>query len=147
MRFSRRTLLKRAPLLAGAALPVALAGLPVNAMEFGLVPNSDVDQTELFQSAINKAAADGRALVLPGGNFRLRGLDLPAGLVLKGVRGATKLIGMEPGPLLSGKGAGAILVRDMTLAGTGGASEDRRSGLISLTDCPDIVLSGLTVTG
>jgi uncharacterized secreted repeat protein (TIGR03808 family) len=147
MVLSRRALLKRAPVLIGAGVPLSLAGAPVNAKEFGLVPDSEDDQGTVFQSAINKAATQGKALVLPGGRFTTGTLNVPSGLSLSGVGRATRLIANGPGPILKAEGATSILLENFSAEGMPAPDADKRSGLIDFADCPGIQLTGLSLTG
>jgi uncharacterized secreted repeat protein (TIGR03808 family) len=81
-------MIKRRHLLAGLA---AIAAVParaqssLDAIMAGLVPDSEADQSQILQDAIDHAVGSGEPLRLPPGNIRAQGLTLPWGLVMEGV--------------------------------------------------------------
>lgn len=104
-----------------------------NAIEFGVAPDTDIDQTVAFQTMLETVAAEGNALFLPGGLYTLSGIELPSGLLIEGVPGRTRLVHGGTGPLLHASVAEAITLRGLTVDGVGGPA-DGDQGLLDLRD-------------
>lgn len=120
-------MIKRRHLIAGfAALTAIPAGAQaLEATSLGLVPDSEADQTEILQAAIDQAVGSGQALRLPPGNIRAQGLTLPWGLVMEGVPTLSS-ISLHPDqstlPIASIYERGSALFRDIIFYGTGATS-------------------------
>ncbi|MAS03210.1 MAG: TIGR03808 family TAT-translocated repetitive protein [Ahrensia sp.] len=102
-----------------------------NALEFGVAPDTDNDQTAAFQAMLETVAAEGNALFLPGGLYVLAGIELPSGLLIEGVPGRTRLVHAGTGPLLHAAGADAITLRGLTVDGVSRPA-DGDQGLLDL---------------
>src|SRR5690242_17742695 len=106
MNNERRQFLRTAGLAAGAAaLGVAPAsGAPQTAMNGGLeiTPVSlraGEDHTANLQRTIDQAAASRLPVSLPAGTYRAAGLELPPGVQIAGVPGATRIVANRGRPI------------------------------------------------
>jgi uncharacterized secreted repeat protein (TIGR03808 family) len=111
---------------AAAAPAMAVpAALGVEAVHFGVRPNSAEDQTRALQYAIDQAAGVRVPLVLRPGVYRAGGLKLRAGSQLVGIRGATRLVLNREAPLFESEGADHIGLIGLTLEGPGKRAAQR----------------------
>lgn len=148
MSFNRRSVI--AALGAAAMVPAAARGAlaqpaALSATELGVEPNTNADQTEALQSAINRAAVDGTRLFLPGGTYQVRTLALPSLSSLVGVAGATHLIALAPGPLVAATGQRSLRLEGLVLDGNGLAADQRFGSLVYFENCIDVGIDDLTV--
>ena len=120
----------------------------LDAVALGLRPNAPDDQSQIFQRAIEQAAAARAILRLPPGFYRAGALQLPPYAAIKGVAGATRIV-MAGGPsMMSATGSDHVAVTGVVLDGAGIPLPERR-GLLHVTqgrairvaDC-EIVNSG-----
>jgi uncharacterized secreted repeat protein (TIGR03808 family) len=93
---------------ARAAQPIDAAG------DFGVGHDTLDDQGKALQAALDAAHADGRTLILPGGQIFAHDLEFPASVRMVGVPGSTVLISTGDAPI--GK---AYLGNDLTFDGVG----------------------------
>jgi uncharacterized secreted repeat protein (TIGR03808 family) len=100
---------------AGATTNVRALGL--DATDFGVRPDTSDDQTSALQKAIDRAAASRVPLALGPGKYRAAGIVLPAGIILRGVRGATRLTLTNGTSLLAGRGADGSELSSLVLDG------------------------------
>lgn len=114
---------------------------PLFAEDMGLVPNIDADQSETLQGAIDKAALAGRRLSLPAGRYFVHDLNLPAGLYLQGVRGATRLVGAGDTPIARGGGADNLTLSGLIFDGDKKGPDGDSDGLVVLEACDNAVIS------
>jgi len=142
-RSNRRFFLKRLGAAVLAVPPIGQlcvrAGPPMDAESFGLVADAGTDQTAALQAAVDAAAGEGRPLLLPSGTLHVRGLSLPGGLTLQGVRGSSRLAGWEGGPIAQVSGTRSVTIADIDLAGGTGAMAEER-GLLEIDGSTDIGL-------
>jgi uncharacterized secreted repeat protein (TIGR03808 family) len=132
----------------GARAAQLTSALGRDAVQYGVRPNAQQDQTRALQRAIDEAGRAQAPLALPPGTYRTGTLRLERGAQLIGVRGATQLIFTGGASLLLAEGADHIGLAGLTLDG-GGVPLPARRGLIHclagrdvrITDC-DIVQSG-----
>jgi uncharacterized secreted repeat protein (TIGR03808 family) len=134
MTIDRRTLLAglaatAAPSLARAAAPISAFGL--DAGQLGVRPGSPDDQTRALQRAIDQAAAAHAPLALAPGNYRAGDLLLPAGVQVRGIRGATRIAATGGRPIFTATQADRVTLSGLVLDG-GGARLPERLGVISL---------------
>lgn len=123
-----------APLFARRAL--AQGGV----LPFGLRANSTEDQTSAFAEACAAAAAVGMPLFLPGGIYALGDVELPGGLSLQGIPGATVLqFGPEGGALRISSKAGVTL-EGLVLDGNF-TSSSLAEGLLRIEDSRDVTIT------
>jgi hypothetical protein len=106
MTIGRRGFLLAGSAVAGAGLPPATQAVAApmaggrSVTEFGVVPNSEADQTKALQKAIEAIAAAGEAVRIPGGTYRTAALELPQSCAILGVPHQTRLLGQADGPIL-----------------------------------------------
>jgi hypothetical protein len=77
--------------LTSAAYAATATGAARSVAEFGVVPNTDKDQTDALQKAVEELSRAGQPIVLPGGEYRATKLILPNWCSLIGVPGQTLL--------------------------------------------------------
>ncbi len=144
-----RKMLTRRTVLSGLAisltLPAFRAGAaPIDAgTEFKLVDGSDADQSAKLAAALNRAASQGRLLLLPAGTFTVADIAIPGGVHMIGVPGRTIL--MTPGDkrLAHLSKADGVLIEGITLAaksqqiatGVNGLLEIEASTAITFRQC------------
>lgn len=116
------------------------------ASELGLEANSERDQTQRMQAAIDRLAPTGTPLWLPPGRYRTGALTLRQGTRIEGVAGASVLELSGIGALLSGTETPDVSLSGLVLDGGARPLAGGRSGaLVSLIEADRIVLSELTV--
>lgn len=115
---------------AGPAMAPTPNALGLEAVHFGVVPNSPDDQSRALQYAIDQAAGVRVPLVLRPGIYRAGGLTLRPGSQLVGIRGATRLMLNRAAPLIESRGADHIELSGLILEGAGGHRDQR--GLLHL---------------
>ncbi|HET9903001.1 MAG TPA: TIGR03808 family TAT-translocated repetitive protein [Xanthobacteraceae bacterium] len=115
-----------------SARPAAPAptALGIEAVHFGVRPNSADDQTRALQYAIDQAAGVRVPLVLRPGSYRAGGLILRPGSQIVGIRGASRLILNREAPLIQSQEADHIGLSGLVLEGPGQRAESR--GLVHL---------------
>ena len=100
------------------------------------------DSSAAVQDAMNRAARSGVELVLEAGRYQVSGLNLPSGLSMRAVPGATTLVS-RGNAILSGRSA-----EDVTLSGLrfDGSEEGAAEGsLIDLQNCTNVSLNGCSL--
>jgi uncharacterized secreted repeat protein (TIGR03808 family) len=91
----------------------------IDGATLGLRPNAAEDQTQIFQRAIEQAAAARAVLRLAPGFYHAGSLILPSYTSIAGVAGATRIV-MVGGPsMLSATGSDYITVSGLVLDGAG----------------------------
>lgn len=138
------------PGTASAATPATAvpAALGVEAVHFGVRPNSDEDQTRALQYAIDQAAGVRVPLVLRPGVYRVGGLKLRAGSQLIGIRGATRLVLNREAPVFEAEGADHLGLSGLTLEGPGKRAAQRHlvrlagGRAVRILDCEFIGAAG-----
>ena len=117
---------------------------PVRPGDFGLTPNSAESQTSAFIAACAAAAAAGMPLFLPAGTYIIGPAELPAGLLLQGVPGATILQYDVIGGALRVAGQDNITLDGLVIDGafTTGSTAD---GLLHIADCDGVHVSRCTI--
>lgn len=106
----------------GAASPVRAQAV-LDGTAFGLVADSEADQSELLQAAMDQAVGSGQVLRLPRGGIRAQGLNFPGSLVIEGVPGSTEISPSSGGIIGNLYEHGSLVLRDIAFAGRGGAAE------------------------
>lgn len=110
---------------------VPISGLGIDAAHLGVRAASQEDQTEAIQRAIERTAGARLPLVLAPGTYFVRELTLAPGARLIGVPGATRLVSLGGGPILSSRDADHLLLSGLWLEGTGKPLAEGR-GLVHL---------------
>jgi uncharacterized secreted repeat protein (TIGR03808 family) len=145
---------RRSTLFATALAGGAVAGFSATAAEAkprpalaptvtGLEPGRAVDQSAALQQAIDAAHANGAAVVLPPGQFRVSGIRLPDRARLIG-HGAT-LVAHRPGPILTASGLDALRLDGLTLDGDRHRLSESRLGLLTVEEVKDLSLVDVTI--
>ena len=145
MKPSRRSVLA---VLGSAAV---LAASPARALSidpgaFGIVPNSDADQTDQLQAAIDAAAAEGKPLILNAGTYRVRQLDMRSDLMVQGVSGATEFLALSNDPVFAGDGIDNLTLSGLGISGGGIGSDDSFSGLMRFATCTNLTIDACRIT-
>ena len=150
---TRRSLLTGALGAAAATASVASANAgprkTVTASAAGthaLLPETGGDDTARLQSEIDRAAADGRPVLLPPGTFRTGTLTLHPGTALKGAHGLTTLEFTGGPTLLIANNATGLRIENLVLDGASRALDaDEDAALMRLTDCANLKISNVTI--
>ena len=150
----RNLLLHTAAVTSGVLLASARAaaaksnGALGQASDFGLEPASPADQTQALQRAIERTAAAGLVLHLPAGTYRCGTLGLPNGTRIAGVAGVTRLKFTGSGAFIVASRSLGITLSSLIVDGGQQLLDPTASdGLITFSECADIGLSNLPVTG
>lgn len=117
-KFSRRSTLALA-VAASAALP-ARAAAPARDGQVAIRGDSDADQSDAVQKALDGARASGAPLMLPPGRIRVANLLFPASVRVIGVPGAT-ILAAEGGPVGTAQSADGLVLDGVGFAGSGDA--------------------------
>ena len=122
---------RRHILIGLAALPLASAA---RAQSLELPPDSLEDQSGALQDALLRAAAERRRLFLPPGTYYAQNLQVPGGITIEGVPGASVLAAAGDAPVLRIAGSARVGLEGITITrGNGGpagavsGSRSRRS--------------------
>jgi len=139
-------LLARRTIIAGLlGLPLAGAAAsafakPLDAGDMGVKPHATEDQSGPLQDAILKAASEGRRLALPSGTYFVGNLQIPGGLVLEGVPGATVLACSTDGPVARISGSAGVRLDGLTFTAGNGSPTANDQGLLVVSASTDIHL-------
>ncbi|MCU0831720.1 MAG: TIGR03808 family TAT-translocated repetitive protein [Rhizobiaceae bacterium] len=119
----------------------------LNAVSVGLLPEVRDPQSRIFQEMLARAAELDEPLFLPAGDYRIANVTLPPTVRVIGVRGATRLIYAGGDFMLAGQGLAHVEMIDIAIDGANLALSDSVEGLLDIRDCPDLRLTGCTITG
>lgn len=110
--------------------------LGVDAARFGILTDTEMDQTAAIQRALDETRLTDSPLFLPPGRYSARGLVLGRGARLAGIPGATRLAAIGGAPLISARGAERIALDGVVLDGM---AQDlgEAEGLVDLADVED----------
>lgn len=154
----RKFLIGTGVFLGGAAVPAAarveapriqLADLRGSfaATEFGVTPDASDDQSATLQTALDRAAADGKPVFLPPGRYEVSSLALPSGAKLVGIPGQTRLVYGGGGHLLQAFGASDVGLDGLVIDGANRALGDGVPGLVHLMRAEGVTIERCTVAG
>jgi hypothetical protein len=152
VRIGRRDFLAAGGGVAGAGLLPAFqaSAAPVaggrSATDFGVEPNKDADQTEALQKAIDAISAEGEAVYLPGGLYRLAQLQLPARCAIIGVPGQTRLTAQTDAAICRLSNADWLFVSGLTFEGSA-LSGNVSNAIINGIAIPEAPGSGIAIGG
>ncbi|MEO9530136.1 TIGR03808 family TAT-translocated repetitive protein [Roseibium sp.] len=134
--------------LAAAQMKVADLRGSIDSEDLGLLPNAASDQTAQFQNAVNRAVERGRALFLPAGTYPVANLRLPAGTLIVGVPGRTRLVYQGGGgQLVRAEGVSNIGLTGITFDGANRSIGDFTEGLLHFIGVGNVVLDNCEITG
>jgi uncharacterized secreted repeat protein (TIGR03808 family) len=150
---SRRSLLTGALGAAAttAATAAAKAGPRATALDqsigtHALVPDAGLDDTIRLQSEIDRAAVEGRPVLLAGGTYRTSTLTLRPGTALIGAHGLTTLEFIGGTSLLAATSAHNVRIENLVLDGASRALDaDEDAGLVRLVDCNRIRIANVSI--
>lgn len=131
---------------AAQGMPVQLRG-SIDAGSEGLVPGAADNQSRALQSLINAAARANQPLYLPPGRYNVSNLELPGGLRLTGVAGATRLVYGGEGHLLRAEGGQRIEISNITIDGANRWLGDYAPALVSLRGVTEAIIDGCEIVG
>lgn len=118
----------------------------IDAASLGLRANAAEDQTQVFQRAIDQAAAARTVLRLPPGFYRAGALQLPPYTAIAGVAGATRIV-MSGGPsMMSATGSDDIGVTGLVLDGANIPLPERR-GLLHFSQSRSVRIAECEIVG
>src|SRR5687767_1351925 len=92
-----------APTAPAPPTTVPISGLGIDAAHLGVRAATQEDQTDVIQRAIERTAGARLPLVLAPGTYFVRELTLVPGARLIGVPGATRLVTLSGGPVVSSR--------------------------------------------
>jgi len=133
---------------AGILVPVqsfAQSATALNAIDLGLIANSDIDQSAAFQGMVDAAAQSGLPLFVPGGTYQISGIILPANFSLTGLSGATIFRAAKAEPVFAGQGRANIKLTDFGIEGT--RDDNGSTDLVRLSKCTNVLLDNLNLRG
>lgn len=125
---------------------IPISGLGIDAFHLGVRTNSNDDQTEILQRAVDRTAGARLPLILPPGVYRVRAVVLPTGARLIGVPGATRIVALDSTPLIVARNADHVLLAGITFDGSG-RSLPEDAGLIQVAMGRNITIRDCEVTG
>lgn len=152
-KFTRRGLFLGAATLAAAkpasaATKIADLRGTIDGAEFGLRPGASDDQSALMQSAIDKAAARGRALFIPGGRYPVANLNLPSGARLVGLPGQTHFVYQGGGGhLIYSENSENVGVEGIHFDGANKSLGEYTPGLLHFSNASRLSIQECDVTG
>ncbi|MGD1887264.1 MAG: TIGR03808 family TAT-translocated repetitive protein [Cohaesibacteraceae bacterium] len=89
----------------------------MDAATYGVRPGTVDSQSAAFQLAINQAAADGKPLFLPAGDYLVSNIDLPSGLSSIGVPGRSRIRYAGDGHLLLANEVNNLRLQGLVIEG------------------------------
>ncbi len=140
----RRFVIAGLGLSATASAATAASKIAKSAPASALLGHQEFDQTSVLQAAIDRAAAQREALVLPAGVFRTGSLTLRPGSVLLGTANLTTLAFTGTGALLASANAHSVRVAHLVL--DGGMRPLLGHGLVSFEGCENLDVRDVTIT-
>ncbi len=140
---TRRTVI--GGLAAGLALPALVTGAraaqPLDAAgDFGVTADILDDQSAKLQAALDAAHAEGRTLILPGGQIFAHDLELPGKLRIVGQPGLTMLISVLDAPVATTNVAIDLTIEGLGFSG-GGHGVTGNRGLLELQSSLNVLIS------
>ncbi len=118
----------------------------IDSATLGLRPNAAEDQTQIFQRAIEQAAATRAVLRLAPGFYRAGSLQLPSYASIAGVSGASRIV-MAGGPsMISANRGDHVGVSGLVLDGANVPLPERR-GLLHFSQCRSVRIADCEIVG
>lgn len=119
----------------------------LSAAEAGVVAGAVDDQSVRLQTALDRAAADGRPLFLPPGRYEVSNLTLRSGTRIVGVPGQTQLVYGGGGFLFAADQASGIGLDGLTIDGANRALGEAVQGLVHIQRSDDVTVERSALTG
>ncbi|MCP4072949.1 MAG: TIGR03808 family TAT-translocated repetitive protein [Hyphomicrobiales bacterium] len=118
-----------------------------SATDDGLRPGAVDDQSRLFQSILERAAASNKPVFLPPGNYVVSNIKFPPNTRLMGVPGATRLVYSGAGHCLMGENCQHLEITGITVDGANRPIEEYASGLIRVSNTRHLVIENCEIIG
>ncbi len=146
MSITRRTIIAAGSVTAAASATSAAAAplLGINASDLGVKPDAPLDQTQILQRAIERAALARLPLILPPGNYRAAELRLPSHAKIAGTRGATRLSLAHARSLFVSERADNVDLSGLVIDGLKAKPAEGRA-LVHIADGRDLRLTDCTI--
>ncbi len=115
--------------------------------DIAYLPQTSDDQSSVMQSAMDRAAAEGKPLYLPPGRYEVSNITLPSRLKLMGVPGESRLVYTGGGQLLFAQDGSGISIDGVVLDGANRALGDGVPALLHLVGVSDVAISRVEIVG
>lgn len=135
---------RRHILIGLAALPLASAA---RAQSLELPPDSLDDQSSALQEALLRAAAERRRVFLPPGTYYAQNLQVPGGITIEGVPGASVLAAAGDAPVLRIAGSARVGLEGITITRGNGGPTGADRGLVEVEASDHVVIANCTFVG
>ncbi|MCC6982743.1 MAG: TIGR03808 family TAT-translocated repetitive protein [Bauldia sp.] len=133
-------------LLPAGAAAQARTGAPVlgtlDAVAFGLQPDTPGDQGAILEAALQAASDADAALFIPPGRYVVSGVTLPDRARLFGVPGASRLVHAGGDHMLAAYGSTIVRLADLVIDGANAPLGEWVPGIVHLNDAPDVAIEG-----
>jgi len=142
--------LTRRHLLVGmAALPLAsmAVGQSLDPGQLNLAQGSLDDQSGPLQDALLRAAAEGRRLFLPPGTYYAQNLQVPGGIVIEGIPGASILAAAGEAPIMRVMGSARVGIDGVTFTRGHGGPSGASQGLLEIEASDHIAITNCSFVG
>ena len=131
---------------AGNITPVDLRG-SLDGGEGGLRPGAEDDQSRRFAALLGEAAANGRALFLPPGTYRISNIDLPENARIMGIAGASRIVYTGNGHLFAAEGVNHLSLTGIVIDGANRWLGDYAGALVHLRGVGDVTVEDCEIAG
>src|SRR5690606_32924547 len=117
----------------------------IDATDLGVETGSNRDQSAAFARMLREASERDLSVFLPGGNYLISDIELPARVRLSGVPGATRLIYGGGETFLRAAKADLVALEGLTIDGANQWLSDRVRAILDLRNVADLAISGCRV--
>ncbi|MHB1103447.1 MAG: TIGR03808 family TAT-translocated repetitive protein [Devosia sp.] len=117
--------------------------------DFGLAPYfgdqgvEETDQSELFQAAVDEAAAMGVELVLASGRYFAGNVVLPRTIAITGLSGGVEINAVSGGAIFAADGKSDITLENLRFQGNPQAAPNADTALLAFAGCERLRLKSL----
>ena len=115
--------------------------------DFGIIADDEIDQSALFQKAVNAASGVGVPLVLVGGRYVASNVKIPYGCTILGAAGAAEINAPRDEPIFVADDQPGIVLENLNFQGyiqeDSKSAIDGRSGLLAFRNCDGLRLTAL----
>ena len=119
----------------------------IHAQANGVVPGSPDDQSETFQALLNQSAERDVPIFLPGGVYKVGGLNFPRRTRIIGVPGSTRLTFNGRGFLARGERADLVHIHGVTFDGLSLPLSENGQGLLTLNTVRNLRITACDFVG